>query len=101
MLFINRYTYFSDYHLVIFTHGSVSNPIQKLFYKNILKYVCTIYFLSCLAKLPLNTLYLFLYVDTESEKEHEGWQRLLDRNVTDIDEDEEDVIFETTPVTHL
>lgn len=103
----------SEYLLLLYT-SSLTLSIA-----GVIKEVCTLYLavrytgdnmttvnflglIVCLIGISIHVVVKAVHSnDSEDEKEYEGWQRLLDRSVTELEDDEEDVIFETTPITHL
>lgn len=103
----------SEYLLLLYTSSltlSIAGVIKEVFtlylavrytgdHMTLLNFIGLI---VCLIGISIHVLMKAVHSnDPEDEKEYEGWQRLLDRNGIDLDEDEEDVIFETTPITHL
>ncbi|KAF8763902.1 Solute carrier family 35 member C2 like protein [Argiope bruennichi] len=68
-------------------------------------HMTTVNFIGLIVCLIGITLHVILKAldsnEYEKEKEHQGWQQLLNRNGMEADDDEEDVIFETNPVARL
>ncbi|KFM57014.1 Solute carrier family 35 member C2, partial [Stegodyphus mimosarum] len=100
----------SEYLLLVYT-SSLTLSIAGVF-----KEVCTLYLavrytgdhmttvnfiglIVCLIGITLHVVLKGLH--SNDEKEYEGWQRLLDKSGVDLEEEEEDVIFETSSTTSL